>query len=255
MKEVMVRILPQRCEKIANGEVTFEVLRTRPKIETPFKSYIYCPHPKGRYDFGLCKNEGKIDLITKCNYPYAELHKIPLLSGKVIGEFVCDEIKKYVFPSTGEGIDKQYIIQRFNDGIEEFDYTVLVAEEGKDSSNNCKLCQESGKSFEEIQKWIGTTKADKTFFGWHISEMNIYEKPKNVWDYIRPEGEAIEQLDEDLCNYCRDTGYGEHKAMMTPTGYYFCEGSYCGNAYENYLENNDFILKRGPRSWCYVKAI
>ena len=54
----MMSIQPKWCELIANGKKTIEVRKTRPKLETPFKCYIYCTKPKMRlgayaigYDF------------------------------------------------------------------------------------------------------------------------------------------------------------------------------------------------------------
>ena len=41
-KAVMLSIRPKWVEKIASGEKTIEVRKTRPKLETPFKCYIYC---------------------------------------------------------------------------------------------------------------------------------------------------------------------------------------------------------------------
>ena len=45
-KAVMLSIRPKWCEKIASGEKTIEVRKTKPKLETPFKCYIYCTLPK-----------------------------------------------------------------------------------------------------------------------------------------------------------------------------------------------------------------
>lgn len=56
-KAVLISIRPEWCEKIMSGQKTIEVRKTRPKMDTPFKCYIY-----------------------KCG------------SGKVIGEFLCDQI-------------------------------------------------------------------------------------------------------------------------------------------------------------------
>ena len=41
-KSVMISIRPKWCEKIVNGEKTIEVRKTRPKLNTPFRVYIYC---------------------------------------------------------------------------------------------------------------------------------------------------------------------------------------------------------------------
>ena len=42
MKSVLISINPTWCEKIVGGEKTIEVRKTRPKMTTPFKCYIYC---------------------------------------------------------------------------------------------------------------------------------------------------------------------------------------------------------------------
>lgn len=41
-KAVMLSIRPRWVQKIANGKKTIEVRKTKPKLETPFKCYIYC---------------------------------------------------------------------------------------------------------------------------------------------------------------------------------------------------------------------
>lgn len=40
-KAVLISIRPKWCEKIISGEKTSEVRKNRPKLETPFKAYIY----------------------------------------------------------------------------------------------------------------------------------------------------------------------------------------------------------------------
>lgn len=53
MKAVLISIRPKWVEKIVSGEKTLEVRKTRPKLETPFKCYIYCTgvkrSPLGEY--------------------------------------------------------------------------------------------------------------------------------------------------------------------------------------------------------------
>lgn len=41
-KAVLISIRPKWVEKIVSGEKTIEVRKTRPKLDTPFKCYIYC---------------------------------------------------------------------------------------------------------------------------------------------------------------------------------------------------------------------
>jgi len=69
-KAVMLSIRPKWCEKIASGEKTIEVRKTRPKMNTPFKCYIYC-------------TQSGVALGARGKH------------GKVIGEFTCDRIDEY----------------------------------------------------------------------------------------------------------------------------------------------------------------
>ena len=71
-KAVLISIRPEWTRLILNGEKTIEVRKTRPKLETPFKCYIYQTLPK----------------IGDWNDR----------DGHVIGEFVCDEIKTIDIP-------------------------------------------------------------------------------------------------------------------------------------------------------------
>lgn len=45
-KAVLISIHPEWVEKIAGGQKTVEVRRTRPKLEPHFKCYIYCTKEK-----------------------------------------------------------------------------------------------------------------------------------------------------------------------------------------------------------------
>lgn len=83
-KAVMLSIRQKWCEKIASGEKTIEVRKTKPKLETPFKCYIYCTQ------------SGTKKFWTGPRYSYADDHSHNQFdrcgNGKVIGEFVCDGI-------------------------------------------------------------------------------------------------------------------------------------------------------------------
>jgi hypothetical protein len=82
MKAVLISTRPEWCAKIASGEKTIEVRKTRPKLETPFKCYIYCT------------KDAKKQLWTGPKYSYADDHSHNAFdkcgNGKVIGEFLCD---------------------------------------------------------------------------------------------------------------------------------------------------------------------
>lgn len=72
-KAVMLSIRPKWCEKIASGEKTIEVRKNRPKLQTPFKCYIY-------------RTKGTVPHIINGKWVQMEV------GGTVIGEFTCDLI-------------------------------------------------------------------------------------------------------------------------------------------------------------------
>lgn len=89
MKSVMLSIRPKWCEKIAGGEKTIEVRKTKPKLETPFKCYIYCT--SGRPDLNIPISPERL-MQDYLDTGSMQSLNCPLGNGKVIGEFTCDRI-------------------------------------------------------------------------------------------------------------------------------------------------------------------
>ena len=147
MKSVLISIRPQWCEKIANREKTIEVRKSRPKIETPFKCYIYCTFPK-KPVYTLWLNRG-----TENKF---------LANGKVIGEFVCDRIfcSQAYFDSQG----KNHLTNVFPKDIKK---TCLTEYELWDYI--------AGKAVKANQLYDG--------YLWRISDLKIYDKPKELSEF------------------------------------------------------------------------
>ena len=146
-KAVMLSIRPKWCEKIASGEKTIEVRKTRPKLDTPFKCYIYCTLPKYPHE----------DFIAT-NYPMPQFYG----GGKVIGEFTCDRIYKidkdstdFLFKAGGLSVYKQ------------------AAEE------KCGLCV--AMTDDELHGYLGHYQG----YGWHISDLCIYDQPRELTAFRR----------------------------------------------------------------------
>ncbi len=143
MRAVLISIRPKWVQKILNGEKTLEMRRTRPKLETPFKVYIYCT------------NQKNIMLWNARSYIYVDDHNHNAFdrcwNGSVVGEFVCDRIDT-INPETEPygiyDVDDQFVAQ-----------TGLV--DG--------ALWDYGKG--------------ATLYGWHISNLKIYDTPKQLSEF------------------------------------------------------------------------
>lgn len=147
MKSVLISIRPQWCEKIASGQKTIEVRKSAPK-EVPFKAYIYCTNQKINGEILLTFDKK----VEGRNRGFRDKGDIPL-AGKVIGEFVCDKIDEYTF--------SHY----------EAEYRVNHIEQKAMCLNHPEL----------IRYGVG-----RTLYGWHISDLKIYDKPKELSEFRKP---------------------------------------------------------------------
>ena len=183
MKAVLISIQPKWCELIASGKKTIEVRKTRPKIETPFKCYIYCTKQRNVSD----------------EYWVNRNRHIYIDNGKVIGEFICDNIicSQAYYGNSGE----KHLTNLF----------------GVDIKDTCLSMQDI---FDYV---IGKDKKDGTGWLWHISDLKIYEKPKNFVFY-KPCPKKLQN-----CPGCE---------------FY---SSYTGCCFNQ--------VKRAPQSWCYVEEL
>ena len=140
MKSVLISIQPKWCELIASGKKTVEVRKTKPKLDVPFKCYIYCTMPKNKHD-NLVLTPFGYDVGSEaayCNYAGNS-------NGKVIGEFVCDKI--------------------------------ITAEEG--CYVNIPRVESQIDALDLMDYADG-----KTVYGWHISDLVIYDKPRELREFV-----------------------------------------------------------------------
>ena len=172
MKSVLISIQPKWCELIASGRKTLELRKSVPKIEVPFKCYIY---------------------QTKKNWLYKILKRLPsfdwaqtIINGqtKVIGEFTCDRIMRFCQMANADMAEKQSCVRR-----------------------------------EDILEYS----CGKEVFGWHISDLIIYDKPKKLSDF-RYTDEHIEKVRNSVSHW--ECGIDDEIAAQ---------------------------IRRPPQSWCYVE--
>jgi predicted transcriptional regulator len=158
MKSVLISIQPKWVEKIANGEKTIEVRKTAPKCEVPFKCYIYCTSAK---PYLYREANPPFKLFLDSDLYEGNGYDDRLFSGKVIGEFVCDWITE-INPSCDiNGCVNQYI----------HGYPAILGED------DCL-------SFNEMKAYLGNKKG----YDWHISNLEIYDKPKELSEFFTPMG-------------------------------------------------------------------
>ena len=108
-KAVLISIRPMWSQKIMSGQKTIEVRKTRPKMNPPFKCYIY-----------------------KCG------------NGKVIGEFLCDQI------------------------IEDRTY-----------GHNEEFYRAACMSAYDAAAYA----MQSPMYGWHISDLRVYDHPRDLWEF------------------------------------------------------------------------
>lgn len=186
-KAVMISVRPKWCEKIIIGRKTMELRKSVPKLEVPFKCYIYCTsgHPYISVKGGnLDRDTVRTNTVGRCN-------------GKVIGEFVCDYILQRCEMANADIAEQQSCVRRE-------DIYFKYSEEGK-----------------------------HYIYGWHISNLKIYDAPKKLGEFWR-----------DCLEYSE-----------LSTNCWSCE-NICGDGDETDCNTDGRLyLRRPPQSWCYVEEM
>lgn len=165
-KAVLVSIRPKWVEKIASGEKTIEVRKAKPKMETPFKCYIYCTQDK---HLAFMQNQTGTNLIACMDANAAIPVGGAIGNGKVIGEFTCDHIDEYDDDTIFSFRHEDYA--RWNDF--DLDRACMHPEDFQNYANG---------------KWL---------YGWHISDLKIYEQPRELGDFRKPEFPTGLRLEDD----------------------------------------------------------
>lgn len=210
MKSVLIAIRPKWVEKIASGQKTIEVRKTAPQ-EVPFKAYIYATRPKKFYKCGAVSTSdellwlanGKVEMGDGFKF-WANGDEYQCLNGRIIGEFICDKV--YSIKNRGSSFS--------------------VANEEQSVTND--IARQSCLYYDDMVSYFG----NKDGCGWHISDLKIYDKPKELSEFY-----TIDKSGNDCCIACvyHETPI-EEMPCKTCTG----ERRY---------------LYRPPQSWQYVEEL
>lgn len=213
MRAVMKSVSPRICEKVASGGCTLLVSKTAPKCDVPFKCYIYCTKSTrahvfhlyinggiGRQEFGITGHWRSGKKVVEVN-PHLPAYRYNsyLAEGKVIGEFVCDKIE---------------VLFDTNGNPENYMTDILP-----------NILQKTALSFKEFQNYVGSRADKNSIYGLHISDLKIYDKPKELSEFECPCPTS--------CGNCKNPLYYEC----------WCE------------EKGVKVLTRAPSNWQYVEEL
>lgn len=200
MKVVMLSVQPNPCEQIANRKKFLEIRKTKPKLKPPFKCLIYCTNTKYHHLYDLTKYNHGQPLYSVTQHNKYSLVPKNYLNGKVIGEFVCNNIDE--------------IVPDYNPITKKFLYGNEV-----DTAPTCLS--------EKQLQYYGQ---GKPLYFWHISELKIYDTPKELSEFKR-ECDGNCKIGNKMCVKVKDRRL-------------------------DVWANCDSLLPliRPPQSWCYVEV-
>lgn len=190
-KAVMISINPKWVEKICRGEKTIEVRKTRPKLQTPFKCYIY-------------RTKGTVPHII--NGEWVQMR----VGGTVIGEFTCDSIYELETKAPGGS----YYVK------------------GEEQPTTNTVARQSCLSLRDMHDYLQS----KTGYGWHISDLVVYDKPKELGEF------------SSVCRYKNDDWSCPSRKVACPYQRY----DYNSDGTINIVECGKTI-ERPPKSWFHVE--
>lgn len=213
MNSIMISIRPKWVASILNGKKTIEVRKTAPKDWMDYLSgktdekpkpktvYIYCTKPNNSL-FAV----GKMfdDRIGKIAYFVDEKRYIEkytdtgeVLNGKVLAKFTLTEVEDASRMNSGDGF-------RFtNDACIGYDEFLNYLYKGKEQ-----------------------------IFGWHISDLVIFDRPRELSEFIPPKWDKCGVKDKNGLYQCDKCPYGDWANIQ-------CKRK---------------PLTKAPQSWCYVEV-
>ena len=205
MRAIMKSVSPRICEKVANGDCTILVSKTVPKFDLPFKGYICCTNAK---PYLYREANPPFELFLDSDLYEGNGYDDRLFSGKVVGKFVCDKIIEWQYDK-----GHQYYVEYPDDCTSYFPYLKCHSEA---TGLKCSEIEKLGKG--------------KPLYGLHISDLKIYDKPKELSEFERP------------CTYkgiCYSCERFRPNGIPLPAPYGFCETK----------------ITHVPSNWCYVEEL
>ena len=161
-KAVLISIRPKWCQTIASGEKTIEVRKNRPKMDTPFKCYIYCTRDK---HLAFMQNKAGTNLIACMDVGTAIPVGRSVGNGKIIGEFTCDRI--------------DWITHVGYMGVPNSVETCVCDAATMRTSPVGELLNAACLTPEMLNDYL----AGRSGYGWHINGLRIYDAPRELSEF------------------------------------------------------------------------
>ena len=177
-----------------------------PKNWFRFSSFGYAS------DESLWLSNGKVKMCDGFEF-WADETEYCCLNGKVIGEFVCDEITPLFNVATTS-------------------WSLLA---GNVHEYAKALVRMACLTEEEIHSYA----KEKNCYAWHITDLVIYDKPKDLNNFIAPS--KIGCCNEGKCRGCNYLDRGNGFNVEDD-----CNAKFCTDEYKP--------LRKAPQSWCYVEV-
>lgn len=209
MKSVLISTRPKWCEKICRkiGEQNGIPVYLKP-VEVRKSAPKEVPFKAYLY----CTNS-RFDITDIDDLTSESVRVVSEGRGKVIGEFICDKVIKYE-----EHIEQGGLFYTL-------DYEFNEA------------CQLDNWELHDYGK-------GKPLYGWHISDLKIYDKPRELGEFSRYGYKDIEHAGSG-CVFCGNTQCEHSNPEEVVAGHYIppiCKIGGC-------------TLKRVPQSWQYVEQV
>ena len=190
MKSVLIAIRPKWvekiCHKIGEDETGKAIYEKRIEVRKTAPKEV----PFKCYIYETQGQYVKFTHGAHTKYGYGR--------GKVIGEFICDKV--YSIKNRGSSFS--------------------VADEEQSVTN--EIARQSCLYYDDMVSYFG----NKDGFGWHISDLKIYDKPRELSEFSRPCSYS------GLCFSCKRTSFKKDGNLLCNTK-----------------------ITRPPQSWMYVEDL
>lgn len=246
---IMISVKPEWVYKILNRDKILEIRKSCPKgwkdylsgktkvKPEPQKCFIYCTKGKPYLyridDDDMFELKDKIKYLEDWEYGYVKDYNAQ--NAKVVAEFMLEEVEK---------ISCCYIPYRnYNNlGYEYFIDNGVYQHHGEDGlvferDDNRLTTMLKNKDFEkmclkpiEIYNYLG---GYGTFYMWHISNLKIYGKPKELSEFKKQ-------------NKCYQSGDLDNLG---------CFESGCVEFEKGICDSKCSKIDRPPQSWCYCEEV